>query len=946
MSADRHRRKSEIFLRAAQLDAAERRQYLADACGEDAALRDEIARMLELDARSPSFLSRPALGAGFHLEATREEGAPPHDAIPAPLPELTIGRYRVLGVLGEGGMGVVYRAEQLNPRRTVALKVLRHGSRDPDAAKRFELEAQVLARLRHPGVAHIYEAGSYHDPILGERSFLAMEHVEGVPLLRYVAENARSTAQKLELALQICDAVEHAHQRGVIHRDIKPANVLVERSGRVKVLDFGIARVIGEDWRATLATGSGQLLGTLAYMSPEQFENDSAGVDTRADVYAIGVVLHEMLSGAPPFDLHGKSLAQAIEHLRVGKPRPIGDADRHLRGDLSHIVAKAMERDKERRYASVADLAADLRRFLAGEPINARPQTTVYQLRMFARRHRELVGAIAAVFLVLLLALVGLTKYALDLDRLRAEAVAARDEARMRSDELEQVANFQSTMLSGVEAQLMGLRLREDLLGEFAAAADRRPADGAPPVIGPTDFERSLAGISFTDLAVRSLYRNVFVRALEAADREFADQPLVRARLLQSIADTLLAIGLDQEALAPQKEAMAIRRAVLGPTHPDTLASIHGMGFVLGGRSAEAEAYYLEALEGRLRVLGEDHPDTLRSLARMANMRGQQGRPSEALEFGARALAGFRRVLGEDHPETLLALHVQVPPAYALGKVELAEAYNRQVLDGRRRLLGEDHPDTLVSLNNMGVILGTPGRLEESLEFSQSALEGRMRVLGREHSQTLQSMNNVAKALEGLGRLDEAEPLLRESLETLLRLRGENNPAVLLPMTNLGNLLLSLERFDEAEGWLLRALEGRRRLLGEEHIETLGAGGAVLRLYRLTNRLDDAERLGEELLGTIERAQPGAHWQSGAVLEEYAQTLAAIGKFSEAERLMINAHDLASTALGEEHQRAREVVKRLLALYEQWAAAEPREDLVARGTSWREKLHPPGSATD
>ena len=302
-------------------------------------------------------------------------------------------RYRVLRRLGSGGMGVVFEAEQRSPRRTVALKVLRPGRRGSAALKRFEREAELLGRLDHPGVARVYEAGTYADAG-GPRPFLAMELVEGRTLRDYLAGEQPPTEARLALFAAVCDAVQHAHQRGVVHRDLKPSNVLVGPGGRPKVVDFGIARATDIDVRrATLATEAGQLVGTLAYMSPEQAAGDPGAVDTRADVYALGALLHEMLAGRPPRDLEGLSVPAALRAIREEEPPRLGRLRPALRGDLEAIAARALARDPAARYASASDLAADVRRFLAHEPVSARAPGIGRQLALLARRHRAATAA-------------------------------------------------------------------------------------------------------------------------------------------------------------------------------------------------------------------------------------------------------------------------------------------------------------------------------------------------------------------------------------------------------------------------------------------------------------------------------------------------------------------------------------------------------------------------
>jgi predicted Ser/Thr protein kinase len=341
----------------------------------------------------------PIIGPGPSISDGEATLAPPAAQAP-PLP-LSIGLYRILRLLGEGGMGAVYEAEQDQPRRRVALKVIRAAWASPELLRRFAQESQALGRLHHPGIAQIYEAGSA-DTGFGIQPFFAMELIQGKPLVEYADMNHLDTRQRMALMIEVCEAVQHAHQRGIIHRDLKPSNILVDESGQPKILDFGIARVTDMDAEATRQTDLGQLLGTLAYMSPEQVLADPLAIDTRSDVYALGVILYELLTGKMPYQL-SRVLHEAVRTIQQVDPAQLSMVNRVYRGDIETIVAKALEKDKNRRYASPADLAADIRRYLDDQPITAKPATTSYQLQKFARRHKGLVAGIAAVALVLVL---------------------------------------------------------------------------------------------------------------------------------------------------------------------------------------------------------------------------------------------------------------------------------------------------------------------------------------------------------------------------------------------------------------------------------------------------------------------------------------------------------------------------------------------------------------
>ncbi|MHC4427611.1 MAG: protein kinase domain-containing protein, partial [Planctomycetota bacterium] len=418
------------FIAASELSGDERCAYLARVGREDAELRRQIERLLAADAEDN----------GVFATAETLDGADPHAAL-AVRPD-RIGTYQITGTLGTGGMGVVYRAEQEHPRRSVALKVLRPHLLSRRSMRRFEHEAEMLARLQHPGIAHIYEAGRY-DAGFGGQPFFVMELVEGLPLMEYAERHELGVQERLGVFLKICRAVEHAHANGVIHRDLKPANILVAGAGEPKILDFGVARLTDSDIRTTtLRTEPGQIIGTVAYMSPEQVAGNATAMDGRSDVYALGVILYELLTGSLPLELQRQTIPEAVRMIREEDPVPLSSLDRRLRGDLDTITAKALEKSPQRRYPSAAGLADDLERHLRHEPITARPPGVIDGLRKFARRHPAPAAGIVGAFTIVLataivfLSMYGATRSALDekraaLDEVqeanRRAAVSARD---------------------------------------------------------------------------------------------------------------------------------------------------------------------------------------------------------------------------------------------------------------------------------------------------------------------------------------------------------------------------------------------------------------------------------------------------------------------------------------------------------------------------------------
>ena len=453
---------------------------------------------------------------------------------PSALPE-TIGNYRIIRVLGEGGMGVVYEAEQESPRRTVALKVIGAGIAKPSLLRRFEHEAQILGKLDHPGIATIFEAGTF-DAGAGPQPFFAMEMVKGLPLTDYADDKMLGTRQRLELLARIADAIQHAHQKGVIHRDLKPGNILVTDDGQVKILDFGVARATDRDIQTlTLQTDIGELIGTIPYMSPEQAAGDPDELDIRSDVYALGVVAYELMAGRLPYDIGKKMIHEAVRVIREDDPTPLSSINRVFRGDVEIIIGKALQKEKDRRYQSASEFAGDIHRYLNNEPIVARAPSTWYQLSKFSKRNKALVGGVAAVLVVSMIGTFVSISFALGeaeqkqlainnaqdardaqalaeqreteaneatslAEQREQEAKIARDEETKRAEELEQVSEFQASQLSGIDVPLMATRLRKDVLDEARNAWDAAKVDASEIEDRVEQLESLLAGANFTDV--------------------------------------------------------------------------------------------------------------------------------------------------------------------------------------------------------------------------------------------------------------------------------------------------------------------------------------------------------------------------------------------------------------------------------------------------------------
>jgi tetratricopeptide (TPR) repeat protein/predicted Ser/Thr protein kinase len=784
----------------------------------------------------------------------------------------TIGRYTILRLLGEGGMGAVYEAEQEHPRRRVALKVIKPGLAGPELLHRFERESQALGRLQHPGIAQIYEAGTANTAF-GVQPFFAMEFIDGSTLLDYANANTLKTRPRLKLMAQVAEAVHHAHQRGIIHRDLKPRNILVTTTGQPKILDFGVARATDADAHATRQTDVGQLIGTLAYMSPEQVLADPLELDTRSDVYALGVILYQLLAGHLPYNVDRK-LHEAVQAIRDEEPTRLGSINRLYRGDIETIVAKALEKDKARRYASASDLAADIWRNLDDEAIIARPASAMYQLQKLARRHKAFVTGVAAVFVVLVAGIVASAWQATRATRAERSAVLARDRAvhaeektrveRDRATAAEHTATTERDRALSAEQAATSERNRA-VSAEARAVHDRnvalvekRRADTeAATAKAITDFLQGdvLAQASVSAQARPDTKADPDLKVRTALDRaaariagKFDAQPVVEASVRQTIGNTYKALGLYPEAQRQFELTLELQDRALGTDHPERLSTVNNLAEVYWneGKYAEAKPLFEATLEARRRVMGEAHRDTLTTMNDLAALHGSQGRYAEAEPLYTKALEGMRRVLGADHPDTLGTMNNLAMLYRTRGKLAQAEPLYAAALDGRRRVLGEEHPDTLSTMNNLAVLYWTQGKVAQAESLFMRALEGMRRVLGDAHPETLRSMSNMATVYQLQGKPAQAEPLYTTILEVQRRVLGESHPDTLTSMSNLALTYMSQRKYAEAEPLLLSAYQGMLQRQATTPVESRPAlKEAGLRIVQLYQNWSKPEKAAE-----------------------------------------------------------------------------------------------------
>lgn len=712
-------------------------EHLARLTNADADLAREIRAMLDLDRLANPALDRPAIRI---------------DAGDEPIPE-TLGPYTILGVLGEGGMGVVYEAQQHTPKRRVALKVIRDRVLHDKIRKRFRREADILAKLSHPGIATIYESGVTDD---SRTPYVAMELIEGEPITRYADTHGLSSEQRAALLLEVCHAVGHAHDAGIVHRDLKPANILIDRQGQPKVLDFGIAQDLRPDQQTLSAqtadqtiTQPGQLLGTLQYMAPEQVDDAHGGASARTDVYALGLIAFELLTGQRPHSDRASSVYELIRAIRDDEPRSLGAVDRSLRGDLETIIAKALERDPQRRYEHAGALAEDLRRFLAHQPIAARKPGAWYQLRKFSQRNPLLVGSVAAIMIVLSVALV------LIANALRI-ANTQRVQAQAQQHAQELTARFVTEDLLSAGNPDFGGDAGISLLQAMRLASDKIPERFA-------DAPAAEAAISFT-MGDQFRLMNDFDKAKQHLQRSVEiskSLPELHIDALLNRYNSLIDIYTDIDDL-DTATALAHEADALMKTHPELSPTIRIDTLV----QHASILYYKRDLDNAAAIF------------------------QQAVDLGAQAAPHYN---GTVDAATALAMVYT-----SLRRFERAQDMHLRGIALRIATNGPEHPATLQAQDNLGVHYLMSGQPGKALDLLQETLATRMRVFGPEHNKTHLTRGLIGRSYLEQADLPAAETHLLPAYDGLVKLLGPEHRYTLVMRDLLHRLYTQWGKPDRA----------------------------------------------------------------------------------------------------------------------------------------------------
>ena len=863
---------SEATIFAAALekaDPAERAAYLAEACGDDARLRRRIEALLKAHAEPDEILDAPVQHNQTLDYASNTEK-----------PGSMIGPYKLKEQIGEGGFGLVFVAEQTEPvKRKVALKVIKPGMDSRQVIARFEAERQALALMEHPNIAKVLDAGATDTG----RPYFVMELVRGIPVTAYCDRNQLSPKDRLELFVTVCQAIQHAHQKGIIHRDIKPSNVLVtSHDGKpvAKVIDFGVAKAISQQLTdRSVYTSFAQMIGTPLYMSPEQAEMSGLDVDTRSDIYSLGVLLYELLTGTTPLDRQKFAQAAYDEVRRLIReeepPKPSTRlsssesiasiaAQRHLepaklskllRGDLDWITMKALEKDRTRRYETANGLARDIQRYLNDEAVEACPPSTGYRLRKFAHRNRAGLTMAAVIALLLVSCLAVSTWQAVRATRAERIARAAQHAEAKRAE-----GERQAKLEAQANAELAGQRLVQ-------VEAERQKADAAKVEAQEKEAEANVVVKFFEEQVFAAArpkgqhggqgaavtLRDAIAASEPALGKSFVAQPLVEARLRMVLGITFSYLAEHEQARSQFERAWELNMRNQGPEHPDTLVSMTELASSYANLNRPTEALKMreEVLEVQKRMLPRNHHDTLVSMHNLASSYSETNRRAEALKLFEEVLEIQRRVLPKDDPTTIAVMHNLASSYSDVNRHAEALKLFEEVLEIQKRVLTKDHPDLLMTMMNVAVSYGRLNRLAEALELFQEVLELQKQVLPKDHPDTLNTMMNLAIGYTTLNRPDEALKLLEEVLEIQKRVLPKDDPNTLATMMNLAGSYHQTNR--QAEGLKLfeEVLEIRKRVLPKDHPETL------MTMVNLASCLTQAGR-GAEAIALIDEFLPKA----------------------------------------------------------------------------------------
>jgi eukaryotic-like serine/threonine-protein kinase len=894
INRNRWQKLKEVFNTALTRKGNERDEYLKKECGTDEELMNEVLALINAYDQPGAFdrsLEQLKTAAISQMDNTGILGK-------------QIGPYRIVDELGYGGMGIVFRAERTDGEfeQKVALKLLRTGFTSDEQIRRFRIERQILATLTHEYIARLYDGGITNDG----QPYFVMEYVEGLPIDEYCNTHNLNIPERLRLFLNVCDAVQFAHRKLIVHRDLKPSNILVTNEGTVKLLDFGIAKVLnaGEMFgESKQETQTGLLPLTPAYASPEQVLGEP--ITTSSDIYQLGIILYELLTGVRPYEVTGRTPGE-IERIicdeeptkpstvltkrdssSVSRLRRTASGQLHhlLRGELDTIVMMLLHKEPDRRYNSAEQLAADIKRYLGGKPVSAYPDSWIYRTRKFVRRHGLTVAAVSIIILLLI-------GYGITITWHSQRTQLAFEQAQREAEKAEQVTSF--------------------LMGMFEA---NDPAEA----LGDTITARVL-----------------LERGIEQAE-QLDDRPALQAQMFDIVGQVYGRLGAYDRAIDLLRHAIDIRNDHYGEMDDETaITKVHLANNIRKTGDYDTASEILEkALAIQRTVLEPDHRDIGFTLSILGGVRMAQGKLEDSEKLLRDALTIQRNEYDGDNPDIAETLNILGLLLDQKGKTDDAIPYMQEAVRIRRNLFNADDPRLAMSVNNLAMLYRMSGAYQDAEPLYREALEIKRHIFSEEHPSIAVTLNGLGLVLQDLGRTEEAEPYLREALSIRRQAFGDVHPRVAGSLNNLGNLIEDQGNLDEAAIYLREAREMFRTTVGESHpfvaYPTLG----LSRILMKQNKPHEAEPYIREALSIREESLPASHWKNAESKAYLGRCLTLLGRFDEAETLLTEGYEMLHAELGLENTTTRRVRQWIVEVYEEWGRTELaqvyREEIIKEG---------------